>query len=1022
MTSTQGVRNDRNIAAQTRYDALGRAYEIVDALGFVTHTDYDGLGRPTTATRNYVAGGPVNQDTNVRTQHTYDALGQVTIRTDPTNAASQAQYDQLGHTVRVYDPLNRETRLGYDGQGTLRWSRRADGRLTVYEFDGLGRVVATILAYEDGVAGWSTSRDIITRTLYDVAGRRVKTTDPQGTETAFSYDLVDRLVGVTENVVTGTCQATDCNVVTRYDYDRAGNRIAIVDARGNIRRFSYDAADRQKTTVDALGRTTSWWYDRGGRLEEQQDPRGILLEYHYDGMDRVRQIYAVDFSGSIEFEYDALGRRTHSSAPDGNGPTNYLYDALGRIKQVTTMDSGTVGYDYDARGARTGLTYPDGSSTQYSYYADGLLKEVLRNGTSLAYYSYNAVGQLELVYANDSKHLLNYGYDWADRLTNIFTYGNLLNGIYQQLGHLDYTYNRAGQRTQVSEQFGLQTRQISYAYDGLGRLSGASTLGGNSYNYAYDKVGNRTEVRLNNVVTEQHSYNSANQVSDAGWSYDATGNLLNDGTTSYTYNALNQVDSVTTGGLARHYRYNADGVLVSEMTGGVETRYTQDLASPLSQVLQTTQGGTTIKYLYGLERLAAESNGVRTWYSEDALGSVRMTLNDAGATIATASYDVWGKPEQGLIAPFGFTGELQDSVTGLVNLRARWYDTGHGTFTAYRWRTSESNDRNPYSHHPYAYALGNPVLFTDPTGKCVDERVPIYGEPGCRVEDGVLKGQLDWAAGQAYVEGIVNTVSECGAGIFKQWAYDNTFGLAEDAAPQSGESAQMSICRHAGNAIAAVQGAAEIVVGAAGVGGSGLACVGTFGLACAPAGLVAGAGAAVAAHGAGVLGAAVGNEAGLIVNGMRACATMQSQGGGGIGRGNGKTLQLGRDYTQARHWIRDGYVEPNNYNIYPDPLNDEAFPHLFNEAAEKASFIEFDVKGLDFTDLAKTFEAVEYGDVIRRPSDMKGKRFTDYELYTILNDRKLLAKTTFKRGNQILQGEELKNFFHDMLQAGWKIP
>jgi hypothetical protein len=36
---------------------------------------------------------------------------------------------------------------------------------------------------------------------------------------------------VTKNVVTGTCQATDCNVVTRYDYDRAGNRIAIVDAR-----------------------------------------------------------------------------------------------------------------------------------------------------------------------------------------------------------------------------------------------------------------------------------------------------------------------------------------------------------------------------------------------------------------------------------------------------------------------------------------------------------------------------------------------------------------------------------------------------------------------------------------------------------------------------------------------------------------------------------------------------------------------------------------------------------------------
>lgn len=31
---------------------------------------------------------------------------------------------------------------------------------------------------------------------------------------------------------------------------------------------------------------------------------------------------------------------------------------------------------------------------------------------------------------------------------------------------------------------------------------------------------------------------------------------------------------------------------------------------------------------------------------------------------------------------------------------------------------SESNDEIPYSHHPYAYALSNPVLYTDPAGTC----------------------------------------------------------------------------------------------------------------------------------------------------------------------------------------------------------------------------------------------------------------------------------------------------------------
>ncbi|HSH81914.1 MAG TPA: hypothetical protein VLA19_25590 [Herpetosiphonaceae bacterium] len=35
----------------------------------------------------------------------------------------------------------------------------------------------------------------------------------------------------------------------------------------------------------------------------------------------------------------------------------------------------------------------------------------------------------------------------------------------------------------------------------------------------------------------------------------------------------------------------------------MQTRFTQDLVSPLSQILQTTQGTTTKSYIYGHERL-----------------------------------------------------------------------------------------------------------------------------------------------------------------------------------------------------------------------------------------------------------------------------------------------------------------------------------------------------------------------------------------------------------------------------------
>jgi len=106
--------------------------------------------------------------------------------------------------------------------------------------------------------------------------------------------------------------------------------------------------------------------------------------------------------------------------------------------------------------------------------------------------------------------------------------------------------------------------------------------------------------------------------------------------------------------MLRPYTYNGDGVLVSDGT----TTYVQDLAAPLSQVL--SDGTDT--YVYGHDRLRALGG---PWYVGDALGSVRQTLDDAGAVVATTSYDPWGTPQGTLSAPFGFTGELHSAGQAL---------------------------------------------------------------------------------------------------------------------------------------------------------------------------------------------------------------------------------------------------------------------------------------------------------------------------------------------------------------------
>jgi len=50
-----------------------------------------------------------------------------------------------------------------------------------------------------------------------------------------------------------------------------------------------------------------------------------------------------------------------------------------------------------------------------------------------------------------------------------------------------------------------------------------------------------------------------------GYSYDAAGNLLNDGTHSYTYDAENRITKVDGGNTAK-YDYDADGHRVQKIT------------------------------------------------------------------------------------------------------------------------------------------------------------------------------------------------------------------------------------------------------------------------------------------------------------------------------------------------------------------------------------------------------------------------------------------------------------------------
>jgi len=124
-----------------------------------------------------------------------------------------------------------------------------------------------------------------------------------------------------------------------------------------------------------------------------------------------------------------------------------------------------------------------------------------------------------------------------------------------------------------------------------------------------------------------------------------------------------------------------------------------------------------------------ESTGAVRYYIWDHLGTTRVVTDGNGALISTHDYEPFGVE----IPPFGdtgnvtdlpspnshkFTGHERDQSTGYDYMHARYYGSSIGRFM--RPDPVGGNPGNPQSWNLYAYVLGNPVNYNDPTGMVVN--------------------------------------------------------------------------------------------------------------------------------------------------------------------------------------------------------------------------------------------------------------------------------------------------------------
>jgi RHS repeat-associated protein len=106
-------------------------------------------------------------------------------------------------------------------------------------------------------------------------------------------------------------------------------------------------------------------------------------------------------------------------------------------------------------------------------------------------------------------------------------------------------------------------------------------------------------------------------------------------------------------------------------------------------------------------------------------GSIAQTTNTSGTVNATAcTYDPYGGLQTGVSnGGFAFTGREWDPETSLYYYRASYYDPNAGRFL------SEDPIGIRGGINLYQYAWANPVVFSDPDGRCGAK--PLFPDPEC---------------------------------------------------------------------------------------------------------------------------------------------------------------------------------------------------------------------------------------------------------------------------------------------------
>jgi RHS repeat-associated protein len=327
------------------YDAAGRRTKRTDQDGHVENSTYDALGRLDTMTDEHGA---------LIVHYEYDAAGRLSKKTLGNGVYTLYVYDNGGNVTRLLNLRADSSVLSrfdytYDASGRQSSMTTLDGTFT-YSYDPLGQL--TSVTYPNGHI---VSYD------YDAAGNRIEV-DDNGVVTSYVTNNLNQYTAVGDATYTydpdgNMTSKTEGGVTTRYSYD-VENRLVGVTTPTDNWTFRYDAfGNRIASTHNAV--TTGYVTDPAGlgNVAAEYDGSGTLVARYDYGYGLVARI---DGTGSDDFyTFSAIGNTSEVTNTAGITVDQYTYDPFGATltKHETVANPFQYGGAYGAASESTGIGF-----------------------------------------------------------------------------------------------------------------------------------------------------------------------------------------------------------------------------------------------------------------------------------------------------------------------------------------------------------------------------------------------------------------------------------------------------------------------------------------------------------------------------------------------------------------------------------------------------------------------------------------------------------------------------------------